>query len=79
MSRPSDFPSSIQQMIWDFFISPGDARGTTRLGQNIQILFSIEKNSPRKNQNNKIHPNLVDMFVRELVRLSTSEQEVAVD
>ena len=70
MSRPSDFPSSIQQMIWDFFISPGDARGTTRLGQNIQIL---------KNQNNKIYPNLVDMFVRELVRLSISEQEVAVD
>ena len=39
----------------------------------------VKKNSPMKNQNNKIHPNLVDMFVRELVRLSISEQEVAVD
>ena len=76
MSRPSDFPSSIQQMIWDFFISPGDARGTTRLGQNIQILFSVEKAAQGKI---KIHPNLVDMFVCELVRLSISEQEVAVD
>ena len=76
MSRPSDFPSSIQQMIWDFFISPGDARGTTRLGQNIQILSSDEKTAQGKI---KIHPNLVDMFVRELVRLSISEQEVAVD
>ena len=50
MSRPSDFPSSIQQMIWDFFISPGDARGTTRLGQNIQILFLLKKQSKEKSK-----------------------------
>ena len=62
-----------------FLISPGDALGTTGMGQNIQILIFLLQNSPRKNENNILHHKIVDMFVCELVLRSISEQEVAVD